>query len=606
MNDSESRSQWKTLGTLVTYLWPPDRRDLRMRVVAAMGFLLLGKAVNVCVPYLFKLGVDALAPQPSVLTLPLFLIVAYGLARVLAQLFGELRDLVFIEVSQNAQRVIGLKTFQHLHALPLSFHLERQTGGLSRVIDRGTKGIQFVLTFMLFNILPTLVEIFLVTAILFQRFNAGFAAVVLLTIVLYVGYSFGITNWRLRYRREMNQTDTEANTKAVDSLLNFETVKYFGNETHEHRRFDRSLAAYETASVKSQLGLSLLNIGQGTIIGTGLIFLMVMAGRGVVEGKMSVGDFVMVNTYLIQLYLPLNFLGFVYREIKQGLIDMEKMFGLLAVYPTIQDAPNASKLVVNGGEIEFDKVGFYYASDRTILKDVSFRVQPGKSVAIVGPSGAGKSTISRLLFRFYDVTSGAIRIDGQDIRQVTQESLRSAIGIVPQDTVLFNDTIGYNIRYGRVGATEEEVLEAARLAHIDDFVQNLSAKYETVVGERGLKLSGGEKQRVSIARTILKSPQILLFDEATSSLDSHTEKDIQASLYDVSKNRTSLMIAHRLSTVVDADEILVLKEGRIVERGTHGRLLVKGGEYASMWARQQEAERYEEEFGEEIRKRAAG
>lgn len=594
------RSHFQTVKQLTRHLWPRGRSDLKARVLAAMSCLIAAKLIGVYAPFLYKRSVDALSPEQQILAVPIALIVAFGVARVLSQAFGELRDLFFARVSQHAQRAVALETFQHLHALSLAFHLERQTGGLSRVIERGVKGIQFVLSFMLFNILPTLLEIALVTGILAWRFGWSFAVVTFVTVLLYIVFSVVVTDWRLQYRRRMNQQDADANNKAIDSLLNFETVKYFGNESHEFARYDVALAGYEHEAVRSQTTLSALNIGQGFIIGAGLVITMWLAAAGVVDKSMTVGDFVLVNTYLIQLFLPLNFLGFVYREIKQGLVDMDKMFELNAIHPAIQDKPNAAPLEIRGGEIEFDAVGFAYQAERPILKNVSFRVPPGKTVAIVGPSGAGKSTVSRLLFRFYDVTSGAIRIDGQDIRDISQGSLRRAIGIVPQDTVLFNDTIGYNIRYGRPDADDEAVREAARLARIEDFVRSLPDQFESRVGERGLKLSGGEKQRVAIARTILKNPTILLFDEATSALDSRTEKDIQRSLKEVSTNRTTLVIAHRLSTIVDADEILVLKEGRIVERGRHQALLQQGTEYAEMWRRQEEAAAAENKLKEAL------
>ncbi|HLI12352.1 MAG TPA: ABC transporter ATP-binding protein/permease [Alphaproteobacteria bacterium] len=578
---------------LLPYLWPKGEPALRLRVAIALLFLLGAKLCNVYVPILYKRAVDALGPHvaggAAVLAVPVGLIFAYGGARVLALAFGELRDAVFARVSQRAIRRVALRTFEHLHRLSLRFHLERQTGGLSRAIERGTAGIEFLLNFMLFNILPTLVEIGLVCGILWALLDGWYALVTLVTIVSYIVFTLTITEWRTKYRREMNTTDSEANTKAIDSLLNYETVKYFGNEAHEARRYEQARIRYEQAAVRSKVTLSLLNVGQAFIIAVGLTVVMLMAAGGVVARTLSIGDFVLVNTYLIQLYIPLNFLGFVYREMRQALIDIESMFRLLEINAEIEDAPSAVPLRVAGGEVVFAGVSFGYDARRPILKDVSFTVAPGKTVAIVGPSGAGKSTISRLLFRFYDVSAGALRIDGQDVRKVTQASLRAAIGIVPQDTVLFNDTIYYNIAYGRPGAARSEVEAAARLARIHDFVMGLPDGYSTMVGERGLKLSGGEKQRVAIARTILKRPSILLFDEATSALDSKTEQEIQASLREVSADHTTLVIAHRLSTVIDADEILVLEEGRIVERGRHRDLLRQGSHYAEMWARQQEA-----------------
>jgi ATP-binding cassette subfamily B protein len=482
-----------------------------------------------------------------------------------------------------------LDVFRHLHALSMRFHMDRATGGLSRVIERGVRGIATSLNFLLFNIIPTIVEILFVAVILWWMFAASFALTMLGTIIAYVAFTLIFTNWRLRFRRQMNQTDEEANTKAVDSLLNYETVKYFGNEAHESRRYDESMTRYESAYVKSETTLNMLNAGQASIMAVGLTITMLLAGRGIADGSMSIGDLVMVNTYLIQLYQPLNILGFAYREIKQGLTDMEQMFALLDVPAEVRDAPDAAPLALGAGEIRFEDVRFGYRPDREILKGISFTVPPGRMLAIVGPTGAGKSTISRLLFRFYDVTGGRVLVDGQDVRGLTQHSLRAAIGVVPQDTVLFNDTIRYNIAYGRPGATDAEIENAARLAQVHDFVTRLPDGYATRVGERGLKLSGGEKQRVAIARTILKDPRLLILDEATSALDTRTEQEIQAALRDVARNRTTLVIAHRLSTVVEADEIIVLQEGAIAERGTHGGLIAAGGLYADMWRRQSEA-----------------
>ncbi|MDB5405863.1 MAG: transporter [Rhodospirillales bacterium] len=586
---SAFREELKALRKLVPYLWPRESVELRVRVLLAILCLIGAKLINIVVPLIYKHAVDALGSKNAVITVPVALVIGYGVARVGSQAFGELRDAIFAKVEQHAIRMVGLNTFRHLHALSLRFHLERQTGGLSRAIERGIRGVEFLLSFMLFNVVPTLFEILMVCGVLWTLYNFEFALVTFATIVCYIAFTFTVTDWRVKYRREMNERDSEANTKAIDSLLNFETVKYFANEEHEANRFDKALRAYEKAAVKSQTTLSLLNIGQGMIIAAGLIGVMLLAGFGVQRGEMTVGDFVLVNSYLIQLYMPLNFLGMVYRNIKQSLTDLENMFKLLAVPPEVQDRPGAPPLVVTAGEIVFDNVRFRYDERRPIIKGISFHVPPGRTVAIVGPSGSGKSTIARLLFRFYDIDSGAIRIDGQDLRAVTQTSLRQAIGVVPQDTVLFNDTILYNIGYGKPGSSEAAIAEAARMARIGDFIAGLPDGYKTPVGERGLKLSGGEKQRVAIARVILKQPHILIFDEATSALDTKTEREIQASLKEVSAERTTLIIAHRLSTVIDADEILVLDAGEIVERGRHFDLLSRGGAYAAMWARQQEA-----------------
>ncbi|MFO0990145.1 MAG: ABC transporter ATP-binding protein/permease [Alphaproteobacteria bacterium] len=585
----------RALATLLPYLWPKapaeDWLELRFRVVAAMACLVLAKVTVVYVPILFKEAVDALTPTggAAVAAVPVAVLLAYGAARVFGVAFAELRDAIFAKVAHRSMRQLALRTFRHLHALSLRYHLERQTGGLSRAIERGTKGIENLLSWTLFTIFPTIVEILLVTVVLWAMLDAWFALIVLVTVAVYAAYTVAVTEWRIKYRRQLNESDSDASTKAIDSLLNYETVKYFGNEEHEANRFDKAMRRYERAAVLSDQSLSLLNVGQGFIIAVGLTLVMYRAGAGVVAGTMTVGEFVLVNAYLLQLYQPLNMLGFMYREVKQALVDMESMFSLLRVHREIQDKPGAPPLAVAGGEVAFDRVKFRYEERRSILHEVSFRVPAGKTVAIVGPSGAGKSTISRILFRFYDVEGGSVRIDGQDIRDVTQASLRNAIGIVPQDTVLFNDTLYYNIAYGRPGATREEVEEAARLAHLHHFIANLPDGYEAMVGERGLKLSGGEKQRVAIARTILKRPRILIFDEATSALDTHTEKEIQSNLREVSADRTTLVIAHRLSTIIDADEIIVLDKGRIVERGRHGELLASEGVYAALWRRQQEA-----------------
>ncbi len=595
------RSHLHTIRTLLPYLWPPGSLEMRGRVVLAILLLIGAKVANVYVPILYKDAVDILADHTAaVIVVPVAILLAYGALRVLTVAFGELRDAVFAKVAERAIRTIALHVFNHLHRLSLRFHIERRTGGLSRAIERGTKGIEFLLTFMLFNILPTLVEVTMVCGILWFLYGIAYAAVTFVTIAVYIAFTLSVTEWRLKYRRRMNEKDSEANTKAIDSLLNYETVKYFGNEGHEAQRFDVSRRLYEQAAVQSKTSLSLLNIGQGIVVAIGLTGITIMAGNEVAAGTMTIGDFVLVNTYLLQLYIPLNFLGFVYREIKQSLTDMEAMFGILSVNREVEDAPGAEPLSVTAGAIEFEDVRFRYEERRGILDGISFSVAPGTTTAIVGPSGAGKSTVSRILFRFYDIESGSVRIDGQDVRAVSQDSLRAAIGIVPQDTVLFNDTIYYNIAYGRPEASRAEVEEAARLARIHDFIAGLPDGYESMVGERGLKLSGGEKQRVAIARTILKNPRILLFDEATSALDSQTEKEIQASLREVSRDRSTLMIAHRLSTVIDADQIIVLDEGRIVERGRHAELLVRDGRYAEMWWRQQETAELREELEQRL------
>jgi ABC-type transport system involved in Fe-S cluster assembly fused permease/ATPase subunit len=560
-----------------------------------------GKLVNITIPFFYKGAVDALSAKggaAGIVAVPVMLIVAYGAARLASGSFNELRNAVFAKVEQRAVRRVALAAFTHLHSLSLRFHLDRRTGGLSRAVERGTAAIDFLLSIMLFNVIPTLIEILLVCGILWRVYDWRLAAVTLATILLYVCFTFAVTDWRVRFRREMNARDTEANTKAVDSLLNFETVKYFANEAHEAQRYDRSLAAYEGAAVKSETTLAWLNIGQGMIVACGLIAMMLIAADGVAAGRMTVGDLVLVNAYLIQLYMPLNFLGMVYRNVKQSLVDLEQMFGLMKVAPEIVDRDDAAALEVRRGAVAFRQVDFRYDPRRPILEEIDFHIAPGQTVAIVGPSGAGKSTIARLLFRFYDVDVGTIEIDGQDIRDVTQDSLRRAIGVVPQDTVLFNDTILYNIAYGRPGASRAEIEEAARFARIHDFIAALPDGYDTTVGERGLKLSGGEKQRVAIARVILKAPEILIFDEATSALDTKTEREIQASLAEVAAGRTTLIIAHRLSTVIDADQILVLDGGHIVERGNHRELIARDGAYATMWARQQEAARREAAMAE--------
>ncbi len=591
-----SRRDLKALAALAPELWPANAPELRLRVVWSLIFLGLAKAATVGVPVILKFAVDALVgpgagtkTAPAV-AVPVALLIAYGAARITALVFRELQGAVFTKVAERAIRNAGLRTFRHLHGLALRFHLDRQTGGLSRAIDRGTKGIEYLLRMVLFSIVPTVIEIIMVLALLFGFFDAGFALVTAATIAAYAVWTLIVTEWRIAIRRDMNQSDQDANTKAIDSLLNYETVKYFGNEEHEAERFDSALRAYEAAAVKNKTTLSMLNAGQGIIIAIGVTVIMIMAGYGVQDGTMTIGDFVLVNTYLLQLYLPLNFLGSSYREIKHSLTDMEQMFSLLDERPEVKDKDNAFELTITGGAVAFEDVSFNYDPRRPVLEGISFSVPAGRSIAIVGPSGAGKSTISRLLFRFYDPTAGRITIDGRDIRDVTQSSLRAAIGMVPQDTVLFNDTIRYNIGYGRPGAPQAEIDNAARLARIHDFILSLPDGYDSLVGERGLKLSGGEKQRVAIARTLLKGPRIFLFDEATSSLDTNTEKDIQANLKEVSAGRTTIMIAHRLSTVIDADEIVVIDAGRIVEHGAHAALLAKGGVYAALWNRQQETE----------------
>ncbi|RLQ87618.1 ABCB family ABC transporter ATP-binding protein/permease [Notoacmeibacter ruber] len=595
-------STLQTLKNLWPYMWPSDRADLKWRVVWATVFLLIAKVVLIAVPYFFKWATDELAQDgdgaPSWLPLavagPIALVLGYNLARIAQQGFNQLRDALFARVGQHAVRQLAYKTFVHMHKLSLRYHLERRTGGLSRIIERGTKGIETMVRFTILNTIPTILEFAIVAVIFGLAYGVWYVVVIALTICAYSWFTVRASDWRIQIRREMNDSDNDANTKAIDSLLNFETVKYFGNEEMESARFDRSMARYEEAATKTWTSLGWLNFGQALIFGLGMGTVMVMSVIAVRAGTQSVGDFVFINTILMQLAVPLNFIGFVYREIRQGLADLEQMFGLLDVDEEVQDAPDATPLVVEEGAIRFDDVHFAYDANRPILRGISFEVPAGRTIAIVGPSGAGKSTISRLLYRFYDIQAGSITIDGQDVRDVTQRSLRSAIGMVPQDTVLFNDTIMYNIRYGRPSATEAEVVRAAELAQIADFIRSLPDGFDTMVGERGLKLSGGEKQRVAIARTILKSPPILILDEATSALDTHTEQEIQASLDLVSKDRTTLVIAHRLSTIVDADEIIVLQGGMIAERGTHRELIERSGLYADMWNRQQEATEAEE------------
>jgi ATP-binding cassette subfamily B protein len=594
------RSNADTIRSLLPYLWPRGDTRARARVMLATLCLVLAKVATVYTPIVYARAVDALSPKGNaIIILPAALIVAYGLTRLAAAGFAELRDAVFAAVQQRTVRRVALQTFQHMHRLSMRFHLDRQTGGVSRAIERGSAGIEQVLRFAVFNIVPTIAELLMVTAILWRLFDWRFAAVTFGAVGFYIAFTLSFATWRVRFRQRMNDKDTEAQSKAVDSLLNYETVKYFGNEPHEAHRFDNALAAYEKAAVKSQITLNMLNLGQAAIISAGLAAVMLMAAQGVIGGTMSVGKFVLANTYLMQLYQPLNFLGFAYNTIKQGLVDMEQMFKLLNVDQEVKDNPGAVDLAGHLSErppcdVEFRDVRFGYQPEREILRGVNFRVPAGHKVAVVGPTGAGKSTLSRLLFRFYDVTSGSILVDGRDVRDYTQTSLRAAIGVVPQDTVLFNDTIGYNIAYGRPGATQDQIEHAARLAQVHDFVLRMPDGYETRVGERGLKLSGGEKQRVAIARTILKDPRLLILDEATSALDTRTERDIEAALRAVSAQRTTLVIAHRLSTVVDADEILVLVDGRIAERGTHRELLAVDGTYAQMWALQAEQREVEE------------
>ncbi|MBS3981910.1 MAG: ABC transporter ATP-binding protein/permease [Rhodobacteraceae bacterium] len=581
-----------TIRRVAPYLWPKGQAWVKRRVVLALLFLVAAKLVSVTTPYLYKLAVDSLSNEAGSAPLALAglgavgLVVAYGLARLGAVVFGELRDAVFVRVGQRAIRRLAIETFTHIHQLSLRYHITRKTGGLSRIIERGVKGVDFLLRFMLLSIGPLILELTMVAVIFALVFGWQYSAVVVVTIALYVWFTFTVTEWRVKLRREMNDQDNDANQKAIDSLLNYETVKYFNAEQREADRYDGAMRQYETAAVKTGLSLSFLNMGQAFLITTGLVIVMGMSALGVRAGTLTVGDFVMVNAYMIQITMPLNFLGTVYREIRQALVDMGEMFGLLGQPAEIVDAPDAKPLQVTAGEITFDNVHFGYEPTREILKGVSFTLKPGQKLALVGHSGSGKSTIGRLLFRFYDVTSGAVRIDGQDLREVTQTSLHAQIGVVPQDTVLFNDTIRYNIAYGKADATEAEIVAAARAARIHDFVMRLPEGYETRVGERGLKLSGGEKQRVGIARTLLKNPPILILDEATSALDTQTERSIQESLAEMGQGRSVITIAHRLSTIADADQILVLEEGKVIERGLHDELLDLGGVYAAMWQRQ--------------------
>lgn len=600
---ADSGQTLRTIFNLWPYMWPSDRPDLKIRVLWALFYLVLSKLILISVPYFFKyatnaLNIDYTPPNwlPAVFAAPVMMVLSYNIARILQAGLNQLRDALFAKVGQHAVRRLAYQTFVHMHELSLRFHLERRTGGLSRVIERGTKGIEAIVRFSILNTAPTILEFALTAVVLYVSYGWRYMIVVALTVGVYTWFTITASNWRIAIRRQMNESDTEANTRAIDSLLNFETVKYFGNEDLEAKRFDASMAGYEKAAVKTWISLGWLNFGQAVIFGIGMAAMMLMSAYEVHKGTQTIGDFVFINALLMQLSIPLNFIGSIYREVRQGLTDIEAMFDLLDVPQEITDAPSAKELVVDKGAIEFNQVEFSYDTNRQILKGITFKVPAGKTVAIVGPSGAGKSTISRLLFRFYDVQQGAITIDGQDIRTVTQKSLRKAIGMVPQDTVLFNDTIAYNIRYGRPDATDTQVKQAAEMAQINHFIEQLPDGYQSMVGERGLKLSGGEKQRVAIARTLLKAPPVLILDEATSALDTATEQEIQHALDIVSRGRTTLVIAHRLSTIINADEILVLKDGRIIERGKHDELLNKNGLYASMWNKQLEASQAEEKL----------
>ena len=604
---AESGKLIQTFRNLWPYMWPADRHDLKLRVIAASAFMVLAKLVTVLLPYSYKLATDALAGDlsqessiaswmPAILLTPLAMLLIYNIGRIVMMGLNQLRDAIFASVGQYAVRRLATIVFAHLHALSLRYHLQRRTGGLSRSIERGTKGIEAIVRFTILNGIPTVLEFALMAIVIWIWFDFTYVIVVVVMVVAYVWFTVRATNWRIDIRRDMNNNDTEANSKAVDSLLNFETVKYFGNEGLEARRFGQSMARYEAAAIKVWTSLAWLNVGQAIIMGIGMAFCMIMSANAVMAGEQTLGDFVMINALLIQLSIPMNFIGFIYRELRQGFADLEEMFSLLVVEQEVTDKPDAKPIDISKGEIEFRDVGFHYDEERKILNGISFKVPAGKTVAIVGPSGAGKSTISRLMFRFYDVTKGAVLIDGQDIRDVQQDTLRQQIGMVPQDTVLFNETIAYNIRYGRPTANDDEVEQAAEMAQIGEFIRTLPEGFKAEVGERGLKLSGGEKQRVAIARTLLKAPPILILDEATSALDTQTEREIQAALDEVSRNRTTIVIAHRLSTVVAADEILVLQAGNIIERGKHADLLAQEGLYAEMWDRQREASEAEDKL----------
>ncbi|MEM7256061.1 MAG: ABC transporter ATP-binding protein/permease [Pseudomonadota bacterium] len=583
----------RTIKRVLPYLWPKDNNEIKVHVVLALVALVLARVISVLTPFFYKGAVDAMTPGGEESSATVFLIagavgltIAYGIARLMTVGFNQLRDVLFARVGQRALRRLALETFRHMHALSLRYHLTRKTGGLSRIIERGVKGVDFLLRFMLFSIGPLVLELLMIAAIMFFVFDVWYLAVIVVTIALYIWFTFKVTEWRVQVRKKMNDKDTDANQKAIDSLLNYETVKYFNAEEREANRYDESMRGYEKAALTTSYSLAFLNFGQSLLITAGLVIVMVMAAIGVNNGDLTVGDFVMVNAYMIQITMPLNFLGTVYREIRQSLIDMGEMFDLLQFQREVEDKPDAKPLKISGGELSFSNISFGYNDDRTILNGLDLTVPPGQTVAVVGPSGSGKSTIGRLMFRFYDVTSGKLSIDGQDVRDITQQSLHQSIGIVPQDTVLFNDTIGYNIAYGRPDASTDEVIDAARAAKIHDFIVSLPEGYDTAVGERGLKLSGGEKQRVGIARTLLKNPPVLLLDEATSALDTDTERDIQESLRQMSEGRTVITIAHRLSTVVDADKIVLLDRGSIIEQGTHEELLALDGRYAQMWHRQ--------------------